>query len=571
MSYNFFPMKNPSPLKFLSFALTLCLILPPSQAHEPVYARKGMVVAQEPLAADVGVAVLKSGGNAVDAAVAIGFALAVTFPYAGNLGGGGFMLIRMADGRTTFIDFRERAPRKASHDMYLDASGNATKDSELGWRAAGVPGTVRGLELALKKYCTKPWAELLQPAIHLAASGFPISYWQMRSFKANADPFSQFVASKRIFLKGGSFYDWNENFQQPDLARTLERIARHGAKEFYEGETAHILAREMEKNGGLITLDDLREYQAVERKPIEGDYKGYHIITSPPPSSGGVGILQMLGMLDGTGYEKSKAGSATAYHYLAEVMRRFYADRNEYLGDPDFVKNPIAAMLDPAYIRARRDSIDPVNATPSDQIRPGLPAGAAEGSDTTHYSIADEQGNVVAVTYTLNNAYGSKVTVPGLGFLLNDEMDDFAAKPGTPNLFGLVQGEVNSIAPGRRPLSSMVPTMVLKDSKPFLVLGAPGGSRIITAVLHVMLNVLDFGMNIQDAIDFPRIHHQWKPDQLDFEQGVSPDTVALLEKAGYHTEEAKPTVRARVEAILFGDGWLQGGHDERGTGKAVGY
>ena len=571
MSYNFFPMKNPSPLKFLSFALTLCLILPPSQAHEPVYARKGMVVAQEPLAADVGVAVLKSGGNAVDAAVAIGFALAVTFPYAGNLGGGGFMLIRMADGRTTFIDFRERAPRKASHDMYLDASGNATKDSELGWRAAGVPGTVRGLELALKKYCTKPWAELLQPAIHLAASGFPISYWQMRSFKANADPFSQFPASKRIFLKGGSFYDWNENFQQSDLARTLERIARHGAKEFYEGETAHILAREMEKNGGLITLDDLREYQAVERKPIEGDYKGYHIITSPPPSSGGVGILQMLGMLDGTGYEKSKAGSATAYHYLAEVMRRFYADRNEYLGDPDFVKNPIAAMLDPAYIRARRDSIDPVNATPSDQIRPGLPAGAAEGSDTTHYSIADEQGNVVAVTYTLNNAYGSKVTVPGLGFLLNDEMDDFAAKPGTPNLFGLVQGEVNSIAPGRRPLSSMVPTMVLKDSKPFLVLGAPGGSRIITAVLHVMLNVLDFGMNIQDAIDFPRIHHQWKPDQLDFEQGVSPDTVALLEKAGYHTEEAKPTVRARVEAILFGDGWLQGGHDERGTGKAVGY
>jgi gamma-glutamyltranspeptidase/glutathione hydrolase len=563
-------MKNSLSLRSLSVALTLCLIVPPSYAHEPVYARKGMVVAQEPLAADVGVAVLKSGGNAVDAAVAVGFALAVTFPYAGNLGGGGFMLIRMADGRTAFIDFREKAPRKAAHDMYLDASGNATKDSVLGWRAAGVPGTVRGLDLALKKYGTKPWAELLRPAIRLASSGFPISYPQMRSFKSNADGLSQFSESKRIFLKGGAFYDWNETFQQPELARTLERIARHGAKEFYEGETAHILAREMEKNGGLITLDDLREYQAVERKPLEGDYKGYHIITSPPPSSGGVGILQMLGMLDGTGYEKSRAGSASAYHYLAEVMRRYYADRNEYLGDPDFVKNPITAMLDPAYIRARRDSIDPVNATPSDQIRPGLPAGAAEGSDTTHYNIADEQGNVVAVTYTLNNGYGSKVTVPGLGFLLNDEMDDFAAKPGTPNLFGLVQGETNSIAPSRRPLSSMVPT-IGTDGKPFLDLGAPGGSMIITAVLQVMLNVMDFGMNVQDAIDFPRIHHQWKPDTLGFERGISPDTIALLKKAGYPIEEAKPIVIARVEAILLSDGWLQGGHDERGNGKAVGY
>ena len=564
-------MKNSLSLRFLSIALTLCILVPPSYGHEPVYARKGMVVAQEPLAADVGVAVLKAGGNAVDAAVAVGFALAVTHPFAGNIGGGGFMLIRMADGRTTFIDFREKAPGKATHDMYLDASGNVTKDSVLGWRAAGVPGSVRGFELALKEYGTKPWTELLQPAIRLASSGFPISYPQMRSFKASAEGLSQFPESKRIFLKGGALYDWNENFQQPELARTLERIAHKGAKDFYEGETAHILASEMEKNGGLISLDDLREYQAVERKPLEGDYHGYHIITSPPPSSGGVGILQMLGMLDGTGYEKSRAGSATAYHYLAEVMRRFYADRNEYLGDPDFVKDPITAMLDPAYIRARRDSIDPVNATPSDQIRPGLPAGAAEGSDTTHYSIADEQGNVVAVTYTLNAGYGSKVTVPGLGFLLNDEMDDFAAKPGTPNMFGLVQGEANSIAPGRRPLSSMVPTIVLKDGKPFLVLGAPGGSMIITAVLQVMLNVVDFGMNVQDAIDFPRVHNQWKPDTLGIERGVSPDTIALLKKAGYSIEESKPIVIARVEAILLSDGWLQGGHDERGTGKASGY
>jgi gamma-glutamyltranspeptidase/glutathione hydrolase len=564
-------MKNLFNLRFLPILLTICLLPPPVDAREPVFARKGMVVAQEPSAADVGVSVLKSGGNAVDAAVAVGFALAVTHPYAGNLGGGGFMLIRLADGRATFIDFREKAPGKASHDMYLDVQGQPTRDSLLGWRASGVPGTVRGLELAQKKYGHKSWSDLLQPAVELAAKGFPVSHWMMQSLRYRADTLSQFPDSKRIFLKGGAFYDWNETFKQPELARTLERIARDGARDFYEGETAHILAREMEKHGGLITLDDLREYQAVERKPLEGDYKGYHIITSPPPSSGGVGILQMLGMLDGTGYEESRAGSATAYHYLAEVMRRFYADRNEYLGDPDFVKNPVTAMLDPAYIRSRRDSIDPVLATPSDQIKPGLPAGVAEGSDTTHYSVADEQGNVVAVTYTLNNSYGSSVTVPEAGFLLNDEMDDFAAKPGTPNLFGLVQGEANSIAPGRRPLSSMVPTIVLKDGKPFLVLGAPGGSTIITAVLQVMLNVMDFGMNIQDAIDFPRVHHQWKPDHLYFERDVSPDTITLLKKAGYTIEEAKPVVLARVEAILLSDGWLQGGHDERGAGKAAGY
>src|SRR6266571_1780537 len=555
-------MKNAPFVRFLSITLTLSISLPAAYAHDPVYAREGIVVAQEPLAADVGIAVLKSGGNAVDAAVAVGFALAVTHPFAGNIGGGGFMLIRLADGSTAFIDFREKAPRQATHDMYLDADGKLTRASLIGWRAAGVPGTVRGLELAQKKYGRQSWAKLVQPAIELASKGFPVSHWMMQSLRASAESLSQFPDSKLIFLKGGAFYDWNEILRQPELARTLERIARHGAKEFYEGETARIIAREMEKNGGLITLDDLRAYQAVERKPLEGDYKGYHIITSPPPSSGGVGILQMLGMLDGTGYEKSRAGSASAYHYLAEVMRRYYADRNEYLGDPDFVKNPITAMLDPAYIRARRDSIDPVNATPSDQIRPGLPAGAAEGSDTTHYSIADEQGNVVAVTYTLNAGYGSKVTVPGLGFLLNDEMDDFTAKPGTPNMFGLVQGEANSIAPGRRPLSSMVPTIVLKSGKPFLVLGAPGGSRIITAVLQVMLNVIDFGMNLQDAIDFPRIHHQWKPDRLDIERGLSPDTIALLKKAGYHIEETKPAVIARVEGILFDGGWLQGGHDD---------
>lgn len=557
-------------MRLLPFLLSLCLLTPEAGAHQPEFARKGMVVTQEPLAADVGVAILKAGGNAVDAAVAVGFALAVTYPFAGNLGGGGFMLIRMADGRTTFIDFRERAPKKATRNMYLDAAGKMTRDSLLGWRAAGVPGTVRGLELAQGKYGTKPWAQLLQPAIKLASNGFPVSHAQMQSLHSSAQSLSQFPDSKRIFLKDGAFYDWNEILRQPELARTLGRIAHQGAKDFYEGETARIIAQEMEKNGGLITLEDLREYQAIERKPLEGDYKGYHIITSPPPSSGGVGILQMLGMLNGTGYEKSGAGSATTYHYLAEVMRRFYADRNEYLGDPDFVKNPITQLLDPSYIRQRRDSIDQNLATPSDQISPGLPTGK-ESSNTTHYTIADEQGNVVAVTYTLNNGYGSAVTVPGAGFLLNDEMDDFAGKPGSPNMFGLVQGEASAIAPGKRPLSSMVPTIVLKNGKPFLTLGAPGGARIITSVLQVMLNVVDFQMNLQDAIDFPRVHHQWKPDQLFIERGISPDTISLLKKNGYLIDETKPTVIASVEGILMDGGWLQGAYDGRAAGKAVGY
>jgi gamma-glutamyltranspeptidase / glutathione hydrolase len=556
--------------RIFSLLLAFFLLSPGVEARQPIYARKAMVVAQEELATDVGLSVLRSGGNAVDAAVAVGFALAVTHPYAGNIGGGGFMLIRLADGQTTFIDFRDKAPARASRDMYLDASGKLTEDSVVGWRSAAVPGTVRGLELAHERYGHKPWGELLKPAVDLAANGFPVSHWQMDSWNRFSPLLSQFPESKRIFLKGGAQYDWQEIFRQPELAQALERIARLGASEFYEGETARLLATAMAKNGGLITLADLHDYQAVERKPLEGEYKGYHIITSPPPSSGGIGLLQMLAMLEGTGYEKSGAGSARTYHYLAEVMRRYYADRSQYLGDPDLVKNPIAALLDPAYVRSRRATIDPERATPSDQVNPGLPAGR-EGNDTTHYSIVDDQGNAVAVTYTLNSGYGSGVTVPGAGFLLNDEMDDFAAKPGAPNKFGLVQGEKNAIAPRKRPLSSMTPTIILKDNKPFLVLGSPGGSTIITAVLQVIVNVVDFGLNVQDATDFPRIHHQWRPDRLEFESGVSPDTIIMLKNMGYQVEEAHPRVSARVDAILIGGGWLQGGHDGRGTGKAAGY
>jgi gamma-glutamyltranspeptidase / glutathione hydrolase len=554
--------------------MALVLIAADAGAREPVYGRKGMVVAQEELATEVGVAVLRSGGNAVDAAVAVGFALAVTHPSAGNIGGGGFMLIRMADGRTTFIDFREKAPGKASHNMYLDASGKPTEDSVVGWRSVGVPGTVRGLELAQKRYGHKPWVELVKPAVNLATNGFPVSHNHEYSwkYKYSEARLSQFPDSKRIFLKGGAYYDWQETFRQPELARTLDRIARLGASDFYDGETAHLLATAMKEHGGLITLADLHDYQAVERTPLEGDYKGYHIITSPPPSSGGIGLLQMLAMLDTTGYEKTGAGSAGTYHYLAEAMRRYFADRNDYLGDPDFVKNQISSLLDPAYVQARRATIDPEHATPSDLVNPGLPAGN-EGTNTTHYSIVDEEGNAVAVTYTLNLPYGSGVTVPGAGFLLNDEMDDFTAKPGAPNAFRLVQGERNAIAPGKRPLSSMTPTIILKDGKPFVVLGAPGGPTIVTAVLQVIVNVIDFGMNIQDAIDFPRIHHQWKPDQLDVDRGVSPDTIALLKHMGYQIDEARRGVLGSVEAILISDGSLQGGHDGRnsGSGKAAGY
>jgi len=557
--------------KLFAFLLAFLLVSANvADAFQPVYGRKAMVVTEEPFATDAGVAVLKSGGNAVDAAVAVGFALAVTHPFAGNLGGGGFMLIRLADGRTTFVDFREKAPGKATHDMYLDAGGNLTRDGLVGWRASGVPGTVRGFELAHEKYGKKPWAELIKPAIDFASNGFPVSKAQMDSWHKESNLLSQFPESKRIFLKGGAFYDWQEIFRQPELARTLERIARLGARDFYEGETAHLLADAMAKNGGLITLDDLRDYKAKERTPLEGDYKGYHIITSPPPSSGGVGILQMLAMLDGTGYEKAGAGSAAAFHYLAAVMQRYYADRNEYLADPDFVKNPASALLDPQYIQKRRASIDPEHATPSDQISPGLPSGH-EGTDTTHYSIVDEQGNAVAVTYTLNAGYGSGVTVPGAGFLLNDEMDDFAAKPGTANLFGLVQGEKNAIAPGKRPLSSMTPTIILKDAKLFMVLGAPGGAAIISAMLQVIVNVIDFRMNVQEAVNFPRIHYQWKPDLVQIERGVSPDTVADLKRMGYHIADSRSAATAEVETILASDGWLQGACDVRSHGKAAGY
>jgi gamma-glutamyltranspeptidase / glutathione hydrolase len=526
-----------------------------------------MVAAQEPLAVDAGVEILKGGGNAVDAAVAVALALAVTHPFAGNLGGGGFMLIRFADGRSTFLDFRERAPLAASRDMYLDAAGNPTRESLEGWRSSGVPGTVRGLELAHSRYGTRKWAELVAPAAKLASGGFPVSYALAESLKGSRN-LARSAESRRIFQKGGAFWQPGDILKQVELGRTLERIARNGAREFYEGETARRFADEMAREQGTITLEDLKNYAAVERAPLTGSYRGYGVIAAPPPSSGGVGLLQMLGMLEGSGYEKSGFESAGAIHYVAEVMRRFFADRSKYLGDPDFARLRLPELLNADYLRARRASIDPVRATPSAGVPPGLPR---ESGETTHFNVVDAAGNAVAVTYTLNDGYGNGITVPGLGFLLNNEMDDFSAKPGVPNMFGLVQGEINSIAPGKRPLSAMTPTILTRDGQFFMALGAPGGPRIISAVLQVILNVVDFDMNVQDAVDAPRFHHQWSPDILYLERGISPDTVALLRSRGHQVDYSPGVVLARVEAIRKNGEWLEAGSDGRGNGKAAGY
>lgn len=539
-------------------------------ARQPVRAQHAMVATREAHATDIGVAVLEAGGNAIDAAVAVGFALAVTHPSAGNLGGGGFLLARFADGRTAFIDFRERAPERASRNMYIGPDGKATADSLVGYRASGVPGTVRGFEFAHHKYGRKAWRELVEPAVELAAHGFPVSYGLAGSLRSihTSERLSRFAESRRIFLKDGKFFEAGERLIQPELARTLTRIRDRSAKDFYEGETAELLAADMKEHGGLITLDDLKNYKAIERAPLTGIYRGYGLVTAPPPSSGGVGILQMLGVLEGSGYEKSGAGSAATVHFMAETMRRYFADRSEYMGDPDFYRVPVSGLLNPRYIAGLRQSIDRAHATPSAMLHPGKPAGY-ESSDTTHYSIVDAEGNAVAVTYTLNDSYGSGVTAAKLGFLLNNEMDDFAAKPGEANAYGLVQGEANAIQPRKTPLSSMTPTIVVRDGKLYLVVGSPGGPTIINTVLEVITNVIDFGMNVADAVDAPRLHHQWMPDVLKLERGFSPDTVAVLKARG-HTVEID-NGQGEVAAVRVSDGWLEGSADPRTEGTAKGY
>ncbi|MBC8164596.1 MAG: gamma-glutamyltransferase [Bryobacteraceae bacterium] len=550
---------------FIGF-LVLCANV---SALTPYRAKHAIVVAEEPLAADVGASVLKAGGNAVDAAVAVGFALAVTHPSAGNIGGGGFMLVRMSDGRNRFFDFREKAPASATRNMYIDGQGNANKESIDGWRASGVPGTVRGLELAHKKLGRQSWASNLKPAVRLASKGFEVSYGFAGSLNAASKRLNEYPESKRIFSKSGAGWQAGDRLRQPELARTLKRIARYGARDFYEGRTAVLFAKAMELNSGPITLADLKSYNALEREPLAGKYHGYDVITAPPPSSGGIALLQMLGMLEGTGNEKNGSGSAAHIHFVAETMRRAYADRSEYLGDPDFFRVPVRSLLHPKYIESLRKTIDPARASNSDVIRAGEINGF-ESTETTHFSIVDKDGNAVSMTYTLNGGYGSGVTVPGLGFLLNNEMDDFSAKPGSPNMFGLVQGEANAIQPGKRPLSSMTPTILLKGGKLHMVVGGPGGGRIITSVLQTILNHVDFGLNVRDSVDAPRFHHQWKPDTLTIEKGFSPDTMRLVAERGHRLQTSASV--ARIFAIIVQpDGWLSGAADGRGYGKSSGY
>lgn len=550
-------------------------------SKEPVRARNVMVASTSELASRIGADVMKRGGNAVDAAVAVGLALAVTWPSAGNLGGGGFMLIRKADGSAEAIDYRERAPLAATRDMYLDAQGKVVpKMSTEGYRAVAVPGTVAGLALAHKRHGKLKWAELVEPARKLAAEGFEVNYHLSRSLQLNStiERMSNFPESRRIFQRNGKYYDMGETFVQPELAAVLARI-KTNARDFYEGDTARMIAADMKTSGGIITLEDLRTYEPTIRTPLRGTYRGHEILTMPPPSSGGIALLEMLNMLESYDLKSLGWHSAQYTHTLLEVMRRAFADRAAFLGDADFVKVPIAALKSPAFAAERRKTINPLKASPSRETGAGNPA-PYESPDTTHFTIVDRDGNVVSNTYTLNDSYGSGVTAKGTGILLNDEMDDFTAKVGVANDYGLIQGEANAIQPKKRPLSSMTPTIVLKDGKPFFAIGSPGGPTIINTVLHVIVNVIDFGMDIQQAVEAPRFHHQWLPDQIYWEAfGVNPDTRAALEKMGHTfrnipgSSRTNPSDIGDAQGVLIDPktGMRMGASDPRLGGVSVGW
>ena len=561
-------------------------------SREPVRARHGVVASTNEVASRVGVDIMKRGGNAVDAAIAVAFALAVTHPAAGNLGGGGFMMIRLKNGRTTAIEYREMAPAAATRNIYLDKNGNVIQGEGgpiEGYRAAGVPGTVRGMELALKKYGSGKlsWSQLVEPARRLAANGFTVTRSLARSLRAKRDItrggevieedqyyLAKYPETKRIYLNNGNFYNEGDIFRQPDLAATFARLQRGGPNEFYEGQTARMIAADMKRNNGLMTLDDLRGYVAKEREPLRGSYRGYEIVSMPPPSSGGAVLIEMLNILEGYDLKKIDWASSDRYHLMTEAMRRAFADRAEYMGDTDFVKVPIAGLIDKKYAEQLRRTINLDRASTSEQVKAGKPLGY-ESEETTHFTVVDAEGNAVANTYTLNNSYGSAVVAKGTGILMNDEMDDFAAKPGTPNLYGLIQGERNAVAPRKRPLSAMTPTFVLrKDGSLWFTLGSPGGPTIINTVLDVITNVIDYNMNIQQAIDAPRIHHQWLPDELVYEPyGLSGDTQKALQARG-HKLIKKPRYLGDCEGIMIEEktGMRLGATDpRRSDGLAVGY
>ncbi|HDU8624256.1 gamma-glutamyltransferase [Morganella morganii subsp. morganii] len=534
--------------------LLLSLLLSPQlyAASEPAAeARNGMVVSSQHLASQAGADILKAGGNAVDAAVAVGYAQAVVNPCCGNIGGGGFMTLHLADGKNIFINFRETAPASASADMYLDKDGNLIKDASLyGYLAAGVPGTVKGLDYALEKYGTMKREQVMAPAIKLARDGFILTRADTDVLDTTTARFKQDPEAARIFLKpDGSAFQPGDRLIQSDLANTLERIAKEGPPGFYEGEIPQIVEKASQAGGGKLTAKDFADYTISEVAPVTCTYRGYEFISAPPPSSGGVTICQTLNILEGYDLKAMGFNSADYIHTLTEAMRHSYMDRNTFLGDPAFVKNPTEKLTSKAYAEELRKEIIPGKATPSAQVQPGT--GPHEKPETTHYSVVDNKGNAVSTTYTINGRFGAVVIPPGTGFFLNDEMDDFTTKIGEKNMYGLVQGERNAIAPGKRPLSSMSPTIVTKDGKIFLVLGSPGGSRIISITLQTALNIIDHGMAPQEAVNAPRIHHQWLPDEVYYEQrGVSKDSLNLLDKMGYKMVEQTPWGAA--ELIMVG-------------------
>jgi gamma-glutamyltranspeptidase/glutathione hydrolase len=568
----------------VAIAITSIVITAFSLAHAaslaPVAAENGMVVSAQHLATRVGVAVLNRGGNAVDAAVAVGYALAVVYPAAGNLGGGGFMTIQLADGRKTFLDFRETAPAGATANMYLDKDGNVIQGlSTKGHLAVGVPGSVSGMEYAREKYGTMKRADLIAPAIRLAEDGFVLDQGDVDLLHMATKDFQEDPASAGNFLNNGKPYEVGDKLVQSELAKTLREISGEGTDGFYKGWVGSAIVASSQAGKGLLTQEDLDVYKTRELAPVECDYRGYHVISAPPPSSGGVIICEILNILEGYPLRELGYHSAQAVHYQIEAMRHAFVDRNSYLGDPDFVKNPLDRLLDKNYAAKIRAKIDPNKASVSNDIKPGIEP--HEGSNTTHYSIADKYGNAVSVTYTLNDWFGAKVMAAKTGVVLNNEMDDFTTKVGVPNLYGLVQGEANTIAPGKRPLSSMSPTIVTKDGKPVIVVGTPGGSRIITSVLLTLINLIDYDMSAQEAVDMPRFHHQWLPDLTNVESfALSQDTRKILEAKGHKFGPQRPSNHLAVIIVggpslasePVGNNRFYGANDPRhNTGLAAGY
>jgi len=569
----------------LGLGVVICAPVFGGDMVSPSHASKAMVATIQPEASRVGVAVMQQGGNAVDAAVAIGFALAVVYPEAGNIGGGGFLLFRRPDGEVHFLDYRETAPAKATANMYLDAQGNVVPQlSTIGYKSIGVPGSVAGLVYAEQHWGKLALKQVMEPAIRLARDGFTLDYEEAQSF--HDSQLAQSPESHRVFQRDGNYYQAGDVFKQPDLAKTLQRIADK-PDDFYRGSLARELAAAMQKRGGLITANDLAQYEVKERQAIRGTYRGYEIISAPPPSSGGIALVEILNMLEGYDLTKEGDRSAQSIHLTAEAFQRAFFDRAEFLGDPDFSKIPVAQLIDKRYANAWRETIAPRRATPSGDLRrPSVfsqldsyasshpqPTSVAEPDHTTHYSVVDSEGNAVSVTTTLNDAFGSRVTAEGLGFLLNDEMDDFSSKPGVPNMFGLLQGPANAIGPGKRPLSAMSPTIVLKNGKLFLVLGSPGGPTIISTVANTLMGVVDYGLNIQQAVNAPRFHDQWMPDEILVEAtGISPDTLGILEHMGHKIKMTRGYWGdAECIAVDEKTGEFLGASDGRNEGKAAGF